>query len=204
MKRILLTIGILCLIILISGCTASNQNALPFSKYVALFEEVHDMGQIVSGSYPYPGMAQPPIAFFYNKSLYYPPGGFPYPINDSLKILFGMYTQKESRVNLADSLNTVEIYSFPNTPEQDLTIIGVDKNGTVEMMFNNESIFLAPGSTWIAPTIPLWNETNSVVYPPPDMNGQGNGTNYPYTIQYTRTRTIENLGVINKDSNTSN
>lgn len=198
MKRSLLMACILSLIMLISGCTASNQNALSSSKYVALYEEVHDVGQVVSGSVPFVGDAFPPIPFFYNRSSYCPPGGFPYPINDSLKIIFGMYTQKESIAGLVNSLNVAEIYTFPNTPEQGLTIIGVDKNGTVKMMYDNESIDLPPGSTWTAPMVPEWNETNTVIFPPPDINGHGNGTNYTYTIQYTRTSTIKNLGIIDK------
>ena len=123
-----------------------------------------------------------------------------HPINSSLKMLFALYTQKESIVSLIPSLTVIEIYNFPDTPEQELTISGVDKNGTVDMVYNNKSVALLPGSTWTAPQVPEWNETNTVSYPPPYINGQinSNATNYTYTIQYNRTITIENKGVIDK------
>ena len=208
MKHSLLIVSILVFCLLGCGCTASNQNALPStgssqnalpsSKYVALYEEVDDEGQIVSGNLsPVVGDAYPPITFYYNKSAA-PPSGFPYPINDSLKILFGTYSQKESSAGLRNGLNVVEIYNFPSIPEQGLIINGVDKNGTVDMIYNNTSVALSPGSAWTAPPIPEWNETNTVTYTQPNVNGQSNRTNYTYTIQYNRTVTIENKGVIDK------
>lgn len=196
MKHRLLIICLLSWIIVVSGCSISNQNSLPSDKYVALYEEIHDVGEVVSGVSPMTEGAQPPIPFFYDKSSYNPPGGFPYPINDSLKILFGGYTQKESRVRLVTSLNVVEIYDFPNTPGPGLTITAVENDGTVKMMYDNESVEIAPGHIWTAPAIPKWNETNVGTDPSSGINGQVNRINY--TVQYTRTITIENKGVMDK------
>lgn len=198
MKRSLLIICILILSLFICGCTASNQNALPSSKYVVIYQEVHDAGQIVSGNFPstHVGDAYPPISFFYNNTTYSALDGM-HPVNGSLKVLFGMYTQQESREGLRNGLNVVEIYDFPSTPEPGLTIDGVDKNGTVDMIYDNTSVALSSGSSWTAPPTPEWNETHTITYLS-GMNGQNNATNYTYTIQYNRTLTIENKGVIDK------
>jgi len=96
--RMLIICIVINLVISISGCSASNENVLPSNKYVVVYEEIRDNGTIVSGFNPYPGMAQPPIPFLYSMSDY-PPGSFPYQMNDSLKILLGVYNIKESGVS---------------------------------------------------------------------------------------------------------
>jgi hypothetical protein len=201
MKYYPLLICIIGLAILAGGCMVNDLNELPPNKYVAIYEEIRDDGTIVSGSYPYPGGAQPPIPFFYRKSDY-PSMGYPsdYPsMNDSLKILLGTYTVKESSVRLTNNLNVDGIYSLPYTLGSGITIIAVDKDGNVKMSYENESINLPPGTLWTSPSTPAWNETNTVRYPPPGIyTGADNGSDYTYTIQYVRTWTVGNMGIFEK------
>jgi len=162
---------------------------LPSNKYVAIQLEIQDYGTLVSGTYPYPGMAQPPVIFN--------PTG--YPANDSLKMIIGIINHKDSIVNLAVDLKETEVYSLPYDLEPGLTISHINKNGTVELSYGNESINLPPQSTWKSPIISTWNETNTINYPPPDgITGEDHGINYTYTIQFTRAWNIENMGIYNK------
>jgi hypothetical protein len=201
MKRSLLILCILSSIILACGCITGDQNILPPGKYIAIQEVVRDSGTFISGHYPYPGMAQPMWPFYYDRSAL-PPAGYPtdYPrMNDSLKILLGVYDIKESNISLTTRLSVAGIYELPYMLEPGLKIIGVDRNGTVEMSYGNESISLPPGSAWRSPAISTWNETGTVRYPPPNaMTGHDNGTDYTFTVQYVRTFTVENKGVFDK------
>lgn len=149
--------------------------------------------------------------FSYKKSDY-PPGSFPYQLNDSMKILLGvLYIHGSSSVYISSTLTVIEINDLPYSIEPGLTIIGVDKNGTVELSCNNTSFYstpetlsnlsinLSPGATWGSAPISAWNETNVVKYPPPDpYTGIDSGTNYTYTLHYVKTLTLENKGVFDK------
>ena len=97
MKRSLLIACILIFSLLVCGCTSTSQNVLPSDQFVAVYVEMRDNGAIVSGTYPYPGMAMP----IYPYEL---PAGFTLPANDSLKILLGVENRTESRVRLTGDL----------------------------------------------------------------------------------------------------
>jgi hypothetical protein len=156
---------------------------------VAIQIEIQDDGDLVSGTYPYPGGAQIPQIF--NPAAY--------PTNDSLKMIIGVVNLKESIVRLTTDLHVLEVYSLPYELEPGLTINHIDKNGTIELSYENESINIPTGSTWKSPVISVWNETNTVKFPPPNLiTGEDHGTNYTYTLQFTRTWNIENKGIYDK------
>jgi hypothetical protein len=185
MKRSLLIACILIFSLLVCGCTSSSQNVLPSNKFVAVYVEMHDDGTIISGTYPYPGMAMPAYSFDL-------PANFTLPANDSLKIFLGVQNFSDSRVRLTVNFKETEVYAFPYSISPEITIDGVDRNGTVEMSYDNKSINITSGANWVSPVTSVWNETNTVSYPPE------NGTNYTYTLQFKRTWMVENKGVFNK------
>ena len=134
----------------------------------------------------------PPMPFYYNMSTPMP-GGFPYLINYSSKILLGSYDS-------FNRLNVSVIYDLPYTPDSGIRVNTVDEYGIVEMTYNNESIQLPPGASWTTPAY-TWNETGYVTsYPAEDPNSTTltNGTQTQYTIQHTETWTIENIGIFDK------
>ncbi len=184
MKYSILIVGILIfIIILVSGCTTSNQNVLSSNKFVAVYVEMRDYGTIVSGTYPYPGMAVPigPLEL---------PADFTLPSNDSLKIFLRVDNISDSSVRLTGDSNETEINAFPYSISPEITIISVDKNGTVNMLFSNISINISSGNNWSSPVTSVWNETNTIAGP--------DGTNYTYTLQFKRTWMVQNDGVFNK------
>jgi hypothetical protein len=184
MNHKIIIMGIFIIVILfVCGCTTSNQNVLPSNKFVAVYAEMRDDGSIVSGTYPYPGMAE-------TMSPFNVPGNFKIPANDSLKVYMGVQKIKESRVRLTTDLQVTKIYDLPYSISPEIMIVGVDKNGTVDMFYNNTSFNLQSGATWSSPIISIWNETNSFTI--------DNGTNYTYTIQYHRVWTIQNKGTVDK------
>lgn len=190
MKRRLLILFIFIASLLMGGCLGTNSNSLPSNKYVAIQVDVMYAGTLVYGTYPYPGMAQLPVGFYPEM----------YPTNDSLKIMVGIINTRSSIVSLAVNGPVVmNINNLPSDIKLGLSIDGVDKNGTIEMSYNNTSIKLTSGSTWKSPIISTWNETNTIKYPPPNFaTGVDNGTNYTYIIQYQETWTVENKGMFNK------
>lgn len=182
MKRSLLMIFILIVSLLICGCSISDQQVLPSNKFAAVYVEMHDDGTLVSGTYPLFGGAKPPYPFDL-------PANFTLPANDSLKILLGVQNISDSTAGITADIKVTEVYAFPYSISPEITIVGVDKNGIVNLLFSNKSINLSSGASWESPVSLVWNQTNTVGF---------NGANYTYTIQFNRTWTVENKGVFNK------
>lgn len=182
MKRNLLIVCILIFSLLICGCSVSDQNVLSSNKFVAVYVEMHDDGTLVSGTYPYFGGAKPPYPFDL-------PANFTLPTNDSIKILLGVQNISDSTAGITADIKVTEIYAFPYSISPEITLVSVDKNGIVNLLFSNKSISLSSGDRWASPVTLVWNQTNTLDY---------NGANYTYTIQFNRTWTIENKGVFNK------
>ena len=182
MKRSLLMVFILIVSLLICGCSVSDQNVLPSNKFVAVYAEMHDDGTLVSGAYPYPGGATPAYSFDL-------PSNFTLPANDSLKIFLGVQNFSDSIIRLTVNFKETEVNAFPYSISPEITIVGVEKNGTVNLLFSNKSINLSSGASWASPVTLVWNQTNTVGF---------NGTNYTYTVQFNRTWAVVNKGVFYK------
>ena len=183
MKRSLLIACILIFSLLVCGCTSSSQNVLPSNKFVALYVEMRDDGGIVSGTYPYPGMAVPIYPFDL-------PANFTLPSNDSLKILLEVEHITESSVRLSGDAKEIKIYDLPYSLSPEITIVGVDRNGTIEMSYDNKSINISSRTKWVSPVTSVWNETNTIA--------DYNGINHTYTLQFKRTWIVENKDVFKK------
>lgn len=160
MRGRLLIFSALLFCMLICGCVQENQKSLSPGKYVAILEEKTDLGTLVNGTVPYPGGAQLPIPFYYNKSERYP---FDYPlINDSFKGLLGTYHRKESVERLTLNFATAGIYNLPYETESGVTILDIDNNGTLVMTYD------------YLPYVTLTPETTNItqyIYLPPGRPG---------------------------------
>ncbi len=174
-----------------SGITVINAT-IPSNKYVALQENQQITWLQQSGIWiPRPD-PMPPMPFNYNMSTPIP-GGFPYLINYSSKVLIGSY-------NWFNRLNVSVIYDLPYTLESGIRVNTVDEYGIVEMTYDNELIQLPPGASWTTPAY-TWNETSYMTsYPAEDPNSTTptNVTQTQYTIQHAETWTIENIGIFDK------
>jgi hypothetical protein len=194
-KRGLIVLLVIFLI-LICGCLITYSDSLPSNRYVALEEKIIDNGIIVAGENPIIGDLPAPQIFLYNKTLvsmfYDKSGVFPpyYPtINESLKILLGTYHIVEYPVYGRWDLTVHGVYSLPYDTDSRITILSAYENGTVQMRYGNESIYLKSGDSWISPVLSIRNETKT---------GTVMGNNYSFTIKYTTTCTITNKGIYDK------
>jgi hypothetical protein len=192
---------VIIVIILICGCindNTFNNNSMPSMKYSVLEEKIWDEGNITAGKLPFHGDAMPLPIFLYNKtrvhefenkSIDYPPN-YP-PMNESMKILLGTYQIENIPWSLKGNLNVSGIYGYPYKLASGLEIINVDKNGTIYMLYDNNSINLKIGDVWVSPIISTRIET---------YNGSYIDSVYSYTVEYSRTITLTNRGMYDKTS----
>lgn len=144
--------------IVVSGCFSrnANDNELPAGKYVALLETIKEDYEFVNGT-GIPMMAPQPAFFDYDGSrgTIQSHANF----NDSLKIIYGTYYSTYSPRSNKANLYVMGIYDTPYSIDANLSILDVDKNGTVHMSFRNESFYLKTGDKWESQLIDQWAET---------------------------------------------
>ena len=182
-KQILIIALSLIIIVNVSGCTSSSSNYnLSKDKYVAVEETVHNYGFIISGQYPYPGMAQPAPRFYYQG-----PAPTDYPtVNETLKILLGVRHHNEyPPVGLTTSIAVKGIYDYPYQSESGPVILNVSNNGTIFMTYNNTQFNLSINETWTSPRINTSINAQKV-------------DNYTYIVQYQRWYEFTNIGMFEK------
>ncbi len=209
MKNRLLYIGFIILLVTsfanVCGCINTNSNSLQSTEYIALSVEHNEEGMLISGNAPPRHLIQEPGIFYYNKDLirsHYGnsisfPHGYP-AMNDSLKILLGVYYNELRPWNQSGYLVVSGIYSYPYIFENELTILDIDKNGTVLLRYDNDSIYLKKGDIWKSPIVSARSETYNEPYTNTDINGNSMVENYSYTVKWVTTWTITNLGVYHK------
>jgi hypothetical protein len=200
-----ITYGLIMFLLMVSiftsGCINNvNGNDLSSKKYVAIEADLRADGNIISGYLPptASGDAMPPIPFYYNKDLvhmYYYNNSVDYPLeypikNESMKILLGEYHIQNRPWTETRTLSVIGIYGYPYTFDNGPTILNVDKNGTVQMAYHNQSFNVTVGEEWTSPII----STNVETY---------NGTTivegaYSYTVKFNTTWIISNLGLYEK------
>jgi hypothetical protein len=209
MKSSLLIICILAFSILISGCLAGDQNVLPSSKYIVIQEEIYEFNGTINGSYPDIPDVVSSIPFYYNKSEHYPSD---YPqINESLKALLGIYRIENVSGNITVNLTVKGIYSYPYKlgPENDVyilpvrpyllesvpVVVGVDRNGTLETAFGNETPTVISGVTFSKQYMTQPIGTDNIL---PIVSTRNITTSEGDTIQYTSMYNITNVGIFDK------
>ncbi len=140
---------------------------------------------------------QPQVAFFDSPEQQY---SSDYPSkNYSLKTLVGVVYKIDSPFHSSASLDHIvgvynlpyNIEPLPDTSDLGLTITNVDKNGTVELSYENESFYVEPGSNWTSPIVSTYNLSQNLTFPI-------NGSYYKYALCFNRTYELENKGLFNK------
>lgn len=193
-------------LVVVSGCTGIDGNALPQEKYVAIQEDLNTGSAIVEGNYTlYPHIVPPPLPYNYDGSVngsnwvsgsswdnnypaifdnYYPA------VNDSFKVLYGTtYYRDVALYDTSTGMRIRGVYSFPYRLESGFVLQSIDRNGTIYGSYNNTSIVLWCGEQWMSPAA---IEIRS-----------GNGTGFDqkpfaYMASFNTTWTITNLGVFDK------
>lgn len=192
---IILTIICAFLVYIQTTNISHASDILQSNKYVAIELDIQNTGIIIEGSNPVPPNTIAPEIFVYNTTIakyFNKSGWFPsnYPeMNDSLKILLGTYYIESSPATLKSNLSVVGIYNLPFNGNASIKFLNVYKNGTTQIVYENDSIFLSPGDTWVSPIVTTMNQT---------YNDTFTGINYSYTVKYSMTYKATNLGLFEK------
>jgi hypothetical protein len=182
---------------LVCGCMTES-NSLQSDKYVAIEEEMNDDGVLIAGTPGIPEAPLPPI-FDYDNTIprYSYPSNYPL-MNDSLKILYGTFYTDSTPEYLRKRLNVRGIYEYPYTLESGPIITNVDRNGTVQMTYDNTSISLKVNDAWTSPVIST-RVVNVSGTSARLVNDSVIGGNYTYTVKYTTTWKVTNRGIFEKE-----
>jgi len=187
----------LCIIIIccifISGCIGNDQLSpgqnghFSQGKYVVLEQDNNLTSIIYEGSYGLPPLAKPFTILDYT---YMSQHGSPYvDINDSLKVEYIVYKLNLTPARVYDSAVGYGAYELPSQIEDGPRIIDVSGDGTVSMIYDNQTINIKPGKTWQAPPL-TWDSSE---------NGTSlAGTPWAYKAHNSYTKIIKNIGVFNK------
>lgn len=198
MKRSLLIVCILIFSLLACGCLGSNSDSLPSSKYVAIYEQCINDGSIINGTGNVSNVINIPSTapgepFDYNQSW----GFQSLKINDSFKFVYGCRIIYEDPGSYNNSLVVNSVYGYPYTLKSGLTILAVFKNGSIQAVYNNESLFIEPGKSWTSENVS--QQIVNKQLPTVDRNAPILDITYmPFTVQYITSYTVENLGIYNK------
>jgi hypothetical protein len=188
-------------LVFVCGCMTES-NSLQSDKYVAIEEEMNDNGVLIAGTPGIPEAPLPPI-FEYDNTIprYSYPQGYP-PMNDSLKILDGGFYTDSTPEYLRKSLNVRGIYAYPYQLESGPVITNIDRNGTIQMVYDNKSTYLKVNDEWTSPIITtrVANINGTSVR---FIDGNVTGGNYTYTVKYTTTWKVTNRGLFEKSASKS-
>ncbi|WP_424357731.1 hypothetical protein [Methanocella sp. MCL-LM] len=207
MKYLAATISLIILIIglPIGGCITQNQptSDLPSNKYVAIFEMISENPNVTMIEGRVPTVMEPPRppVFDYDGS-----EGLlrnEITINDSLKMVYGTFYFTFSYERRRGEMDVRGIYSLPYKVDDNLTILGVDHNGTVQMSYQKQIINLTIGDRWVSPLISSWTENkNGTMKFGVYENGTIKETSEPYnyTTRYDTTMYVENKGIFDKSN----
>jgi|WetSurMetagenome_2_1015567.scaffolds.fasta_scaffold274715_1 hypothetical protein len=191
LNQLMCTLLIFIILVFTSGCINNQyKNMLSSSKYVALEIDIRDTGVLQSGTPLQVPSAVPYPTFFYSTNfspLPYP-ADYP-PKNESLKMLIGTYHIDDTPDLLSGTLNVTGVYDYPFKYDSNLTILGVDQNGTIQIKFCSETVLLRPSDIWTSPVVST--RTATITRPYYD-------TSYSYTVNYSTTYTLNYLSLCDK------
>ena len=186
--------------LLICGCLGTSNNS-SLTNYTVVFVEHNEEGTIVAGEAPLEHVVHDPGSFYYSSDLVhakygnstnYVPG---YPeINNSLKILLGIYYNELRQENQSGYLLVKGVYNYPYQLDTGPTILNIDKNGTLLLAYNNSSIYVKKGDAWSSPVASTRSEDYNQFYTYTDYNGTYIAKNYSYTVNWKTLWVITNIG----------
>ena len=202
MKHRLANYALLILIIIgvvfITFCVGTSSNTLSNDKYVAVYEEYNNHSEVIEGNGTVAFMPVPcpvPEPFDYNGS---ERSTWQYNnINGNLKIFYGTYYFNSSPATQFTRADCGGIDDLPYTLRSNLTILSIDKNGTINASYMNRSVILKIGDTWQSPVqTTIGNQSFRVV-----VNRDYFSEVYrPFVVRDNTSWTVENKGMFNKSN----
>ncbi len=189
-------------IIFVCGCTNTSpapvSNSLPSDKFVTIYEEYHDEGTVIAGNGTVAYIPVPcPVPMPFDNNLI---SGFAQQYkstNTNFKIFYGTYYFRYYPGYGYTTAYYRAIDGFPYTLESNLTVLDVDKNGTINASYMNQSVMLKIGDKWQSPIATrIKNESLQLL-----VNGSYfSGVYGPFVVQYNTSWSVENKGLFDKAS----
>lgn len=198
-KYALIILFITC-IIFVCGCTSTTpapvSNSLPSDKFVTIYEEYHDEGTVIEGNGTVTFIPVPcPVPMPFDNGLikgYTQQYQF---IDKNFKVFYGTYYFRHYPYSGYTTAYYRVIDGFPYALESNLTILDIDKNGTINASYMNQSVMLKIGDKWQSP-ISIRTENLSLQI---DIDGKYMSGEYrPFVIQYNTSWSVENKGLFDK------
>jgi len=130
----------------VSGCVQQRTAGMPQTgEYAFLDHQIYDNGKLVSGTCP-------PAAINFSTYTFQTDTGsleglVPFEINDSLLLIYGESTTLSGDYGTGGSGMLDGAYALPHTAGN-ITINGIASDGTMYLMYHNQTIALAPGTQW--------------------------------------------------------
>ena len=200
MKHRLAIYALLILIIIgvvfITFCVGTGSNILSNDKYVAIYEEYNNHSEVIGGNdtvafFPMP--CPVPLPFDYNNSRG-DTSGYGW-IKGNFKIYYGTYYFNSSPATQYTRADSGAIYDLPYTLRSNLTILSIDKNGTINASYMNQTVILKVGDSWQSPIeTSIGNQSFQIVV----------GSNYfsgvfkQFVVEDNTSWTVENKGMFDK------
>lgn len=201
LSRIVIVVLVSVIFAGISGCIytgsgSQTSSTLPADKYVAIYQEYNEEGRMVEGNepvLPIIGPALEPFDYDGSKGLsnqYYGTDG-------DFQIFAGIYYYYDSPVSGYPKA-CFGGYSgqYPLSLLGGLTIHGIDKDGTINASYDNESVILKIGDRWQSPVQTRVVDRMFCI-------DEESGKEYFQIFEPARfnsTWTVENKGVFNKSN----
>ena len=200
-KYALIILFIAC-VIFVCGCTSTTpapvSNSLPSDKFVTIYEEYHDEGTVIEGTGIVSYIPVPcPVPMPFDNNFIKTDSQQYQSIHKNFKVYYGTFYFRYYPYNGYTTANYRVIDGFPYTLESNLMILDVDKNGTINASYMNQSIILKIGDKWQSPTATrIKNESLQLL-----VNGNYfSGVYKPFVVQYNTSWSVENKGLFDKAS----
>jgi hypothetical protein len=159
----------------------TEKEKIPSDKYVFINHYVDIYGELIEGNYVGPLIDFP--TYHFDEAIGTLRGIINFDVNDTLKVIYGNGTGLGGVVGGGMATSLSGIYKLPYT--DGIKISEIDSNGTVYLEYNNESIILKSGETWV-------NVTSRIEIL--QLSGQINKAKVNVTI----TDKIVNYGILDK------
>lgn len=200
--KLILTILFIVSLIFVCGCSSTSptpvSNSLPSDKFVAIYEEYHDEGTVIEGTGDIAYIPVPcPVPMPFDNDLIKGNTQYYQSIDKNFKIFYGTYYFRYYPNSGYTTANYRVIDGYPYTLESNLTILGIDRNGTINANYMNQSVILKVGDKWQSPVATrVENQSLQIV-----VNGNYfSGVYRPFVVQYNTSWTVENKGMFDKSN----
>jgi hypothetical protein len=186
-------------IIFVCGCTSTTpapvSNSLPSDKFVTIYEEYHDEGTVVEGNGTVVYVPVPcPVPMPFDNDLINGYAQQYQSTHTNFKIFYGTYYFRYYPYSGYTTAYYRAINEFPATLESNLTILDVDKNGTINASYMNQSVMLKIGDKWQSPIqTRIKNESLQV-----GNDSYFSGVYQPFVVRYNTSWSVENKGLFDK------